>query len=372
MRVGICTMSLPLKWWNDTVIAHNRIFSYLALALVGQGHLIHIINTVDDKTKTSIHINCRGTTFAQDGKVCSLDSVIVFCGPHMPVTHGGITHQTISFLAGYEGPAAYVTCDYLLQFDFNISRYGPLFKNYADDALFANKDWAYVLHGPKAHHFKTEAQLAKVAAHVPEEMFFEVPLNKSGIRDAALKTKLGRFFKTGGKPVVDLVYCGAYREKRVKFFKQFFCNKAAAGWIVSTSQKNQRKFQALTGWRPRVVGPHPNGVWDAIAKAWAQIIVNDDTDKYAPLPTRFWEACSAGVPAFFHFESEKDSFAGREWDWLVSNSPASLFVSGPDELADRITAFKTNSEFRDAMVAKQNEMIEGFAPFVEWKVAEWL
>ncbi len=353
MKIGFCTYSLPLKWWDQTVIAHNRIFSSLVMGLHKDGHSLSVHNKVDPMTANKLSKYGVKEELSTKG----LDVLFVFCGPFMPLSDKkSLTYQTLAAIREFEGRAIYVTCDYLLQFDFDAKRYGKMFADWPADSFTAGKDWKYILHGPTAHHFKTDHQLAKIRKHLPEEAFYVCELNKSGIPPNGP-------LPMNESPAVDLLYCGAFRAGREKFFQKYFCQPESKNWHLSTSNKNESKFRSLPGFNSRFAPPYPGGVWNYLNRSVAQIIASDDKDNNAPLPTRYWEAVSSGSVAIFD-----ESFGNR-----LSELPyVPIVVSGAAKLSKEIQRLRKDKQHRKAMLSLQYSLVRDFDPMKEWGVSSWL
>lgn len=346
MKIGVTTFSLPLQWWDKTNIAHNKIFSHAAMGFIDAGHSVHIFDKVDYMAKRSM--KKAGCTF--DSKLKKMDALLVFCGPYMPFDEGSRTHLTLKRIKKFKGRVAYVTCDYLLQFDFRTKRYGKLLVDWKDNALLKNKDWKYVLHGEFDHHFKTKLQAERILDAVPRENFIEVPLNMSGVLPTGILTP-------HEKPPIDLLYCGAFRKGRSAFFNEYFCCEQAKKWVISTTQ--QKRFAALKGMQAQIRGPYPSDLWRFLNKSWAQIISSDDKDDNAPLPTRYWEAVSAQSVVFF-----TEQFVGQVDDDVI--------VTSPEHLSNKIKSLQTDSKWRSMLLERQAKQIESFGPMETWKLDEWI
>lgn len=350
MKIGFCTFSLPFKWTDSTVIAHNRIWAYLVDSLYANGHSIHIQNRVDSHTSTKL----RKYKAEYLTKAADLDVLFVFCGPYMPMTAGGITHTALNTIKDFSGRVIYITCDYLLQFNFSVKRYGPLLAGWGEDALVRNKDWRYILHGSFNHHFKTDHQKEKMLSVLPKSAFHTCELNMSGI-------PMGEVYTRKDDPRIDLLYCGAYRKGREKFFEKYFCQEESARWHISTSKSNIPKFQSLDGMNSMVRGAYPMGVWRFINDSCVQIIASDDNDKNAPLPTRFWEACAARTLVVF------------DQSYKVPNLGYDPPMAGSaEELAMVIAHCRKHPKWRDTLIQQQDLLIDGFDPYNEWEVSSWL
>lgn len=365
MNIGFTTYSLPFRWWDNTNIAHNRIFARAIMEFRERGHdCIVFTKNPDFVTKQrfiepGVWVREYTDRFDHTCQTADLDVLVVFCGPHMPMNKGCLTEHMVRTVAAFKGRVVFVTCDYLLQFNFSIKRYGPLVADLKETALLDDKEWVYVLHGGFDHHFKTKAAQSKMLELVPMDRILEVPLNMSGIPPT------GRL-NVPVMPSVDLLYCGAYRNNRVGFFTRYFCSPQASKWHISTSQ--QAKFQTLKGMKAQVRPPYGGNIWRFINTSWSQIICGDKVDSKCastPLPTRFWEACAARVPVFFDESC-------RAWASHAFPDTVVPFVDGPVTLAGKITTLKDNASYRKQLIAAQDRLIENFHPWVYWKLEDWL
>jgi len=346
MKIGVTTFSLPLQWWDKTNIAHNKIFSHAAMGLIDAGHSVHIFDKVDFMAKKSM----KKAQCTFDSKLKQMDALFVFCGPYMPFDKGSRTHLTLKRIKKFKGRVVFITCDYLLQFDFRTKRYGTLLSEWKNDALVANKDWKYVLHGDFDHHFKTELQAERVLEFVPKDNFIEVPLNMSGLLPTGILPALET-------PPIDLLYCGAFRKGRDKFFTKYFCCDEAKKWVISTTQ--QKKFAALKDMKAQIRGPYPSHLWKFLNKSWAQIISSDAKDDNAPMPTRYWEAVAANTVVFF-----TEQFQGRVNDDLI--------ISSPSELSNKIKKLQTEPEWRTLLLDRQMKEAKGFNAMDSWSINSWI
>lgn len=357
-KIGFLTYSLPFKWWNDTNIAHNKIWAWLVTLLAEHGHTSIVFNKVDAMTATYMkRFNCYR---AEPKDLDRVDTMVVFCGPHLPMNKDSILFNTLSTLRRYSGKARFVTCDYLLQFDFNGNRYGPLVADWGEDFLVKNKKWKYILHGGFDHHFRTESQRDKVLKFITRKKFVEIPLNMGGIHPNHQRIY---WHET---PPVDLVYCGAFRKGRVDFFKKYFCSNYARNWTISTTQ--EKKFRSLPGLKANVRGPFPGNIWNVLNKSCAQIISGDKNDTHhptTPLPTRYWEALSAKTPMVF--DRSCDS-----WRELWNSVSHPIFVDGPEQLFDVIRNWKANRMSRIHVIREQQLSLDNIDLWVNWKLESWL
>lgn len=368
MNIGFISYGLPFRWWDNTFIAHNRIFARVIIEL--SKHTNHKLFVF----ARSPHAMLRNRLKYYNVKICDfyfgtrlaeiskLDVLIIFCGPHTPASPNSPTELMVRTLAAFSGRAVFVTCDYMLQFDFDIKRYGPWVSDISEHALFDNKDWLYVLHGGFDHHFKTQAAQKKMLDILPAEKFLSVPLNMSGIPPAD-KIK----FKPAEPPAVDLLYCGAYRQNRLEYFKKYFCTPKAKRWHISSTQG--QKFRSMPGMQARVRAHYESNIWKFLNLSWAQIILGDKVDSKCastPLPTRFWEACAAQVPVFFDETC-------RIWaDKTYGDCENTEYTNGPEELAAFIDELKSNPDYRYSKIDMQNKLIECFDPWKDWKIERWL
>lgn len=360
-RIGFMTYSLPFRWWDNTNIAHNKIFAWALMELqkCEEYECCVLGGNLDFFTQQKIKsLGCKCLPCNQIN-TDSCDSVILFCGPFMPIgDEKSITYQTIRALSSFEGSVAFVTCDYLLQINLNVRRYGKMFSDIPDDGLLRNKEWKYVLHGGFDHHFRTEHQKNQILSCVKKENILEVPLNKAGI------TPEWGHYAINEKPPIDLLYCGAPRANRTEFFLKYFASPEAKKWMVSTTQ--EKKFKDIPGINTQIRGPFAGKIWDFINKSWAQILFTDSSDKKidsTPLPTRYWEAVSAQSVIFC------DAEATIWWDIKPEEL---LVVEGPKQLAENISHLKKDSAYRKQCIEKQNDKLKGFDPYVEWQIDKWL
>lgn len=357
-NIGFLSYSLPFKWWDATNIAHNRIFSYLINGMCKDYNLFVIGNKLDIRLK--MILKNKGVVVIDPmlssckNELQKLNALILFCGPYFPLSPGSMPLTALHILKDFKGRAVYLTCDYMLQFDFSIQRYGSVLQGWPEDAFTKGKTWRYVLHGGFDHHFKTEKQAAKITWSVARRNFIEVPLNKSGIHP-----KLTDLVPQ--PPVYPLLYCGSYREGREEFFKQYFMHPLAANWYISTTQ--EKKFRAMRGLKAKLMGPFAGDIWRMISKSTHQIIASDKIDNrnaHTPLPTRFWEACSAGSMVAFDKSCEL---------WVSNKLANPIYVDGPEDLANLIKGVG-NRKYR-RVIEEQYELIKGFNPMEEWKVNSW-
>jgi hypothetical protein len=357
-KVGFLPYSWPFKWWEETNIAHNKIFSWALTEMVKAGgyECFVLADKMPFFTKSKISKYAKVISpSSSEAKKC--ESVIVFCGPYMPFSDkNSITYNTIEYLCDFSGVVSFVTCDYLLQFNFNIKRYGNLFSGKRENALVADKKWNYILHGGFSHHFRTDHQRNQILENVKKEDILEVQLNKSGI-------PLQGSFEINPSPAIDILYCGAFRSDRVEYFKKYFCSPQAKEWMISTTQ--EKKFQSLPGIKASIRGPYPGKVCDYINKSFGQILMTDKSDiriNTTPLPTRYWEALSAKSVVFC------DADAVSWWDIKKEDL---LVVNGAEELSKSIQDMKKNKNQREEIIFAQNKRASNFSPYNEWEIEKW-
>lgn len=358
MKIGFATFSLPFKWWNNTNIAHNKIWSYMVLEISKNrpNTKMYVLNNIDYKTYTSF-INAGGSKYASNILV---DVLIVFCGPYMPLqaTPTNLTWQTLNLIKKHKGKVVYITCDYLLQFPFQTSRYGTLLKNWDTNAFTKDKEWTYLLHGGFDHHFKTNHQKQKVLNYVKRSNFIEIPLNMAGIPP----THAGIKYNTN--PKIDLLYCGAFRKGRKDSFIKYFCNKYAKTWIISTSRQN--KFKELPEFSASLMQPLQGKIYRFINNSYVQLIMGDKTDSKCsttPLPTRFWEAIGTKTPVVLDSQT---------CNWDAANGM--ILVNNAAELHALIEKFKQDPSYRRSFIKNMTSRInlDNLSLYKEWKMNEWL
>lgn len=310
-----------------------------------------VVNKLDPQTANQCRKYGMDTT-PQMPSGASDGALVVFCGPHMPLSSGCITLDTLQAIKRHKGRVVYITCDYLLQFDGRVKRYGKFLEGWDEDALTKDKDYRYILHGGFDHHFKTKAQADKMKILPGWENYIEVPLNMCGIPPDHEK------YTINTEPGLDLLYCGAFRKNRTDFFQKYFCQPQAKQWTLSTTQ--EKKFRNMPGFQARTIGPVKGRIWDMINKSCVQLVAGDKCDSSCistPLPTRYWEAVAAKSPVVFDAEYSS-------WDMEPN-------VNSSCELADHISSLRKRPKKRARLVERQSEQIVGFNPFEMWRIDEW-
>jgi len=359
--VGFVPYSTPFRWWNATNIAHNRIFARVLMALKEQGgYRTVVLNRLGKDRDTQDAMVYIDQVSDQVKTVKGLDALVLFCGPFFPLTLDSLAWFALNTVREFEGVMIFVTCDYLLQFDARVSRYGKVLEGWPEDALTKNKEWKYILHGGFAHHFRTPAQEKNVLSFVDRKDFIEVPLNMSGIPPNWVD------YKVNPKPGFDLLYAGAFRPGRVRFFNKYFSSpQARGGWYVSSSDEGRKKFSKLPGFSAQTIGPISGHLWKQLNNSWAQIIFSDEVDvkcRGTPLPTRYWEAVAANSVVFFDEESRL---------WADASGVSINYVDGPEGLKDQIVKLKASPKYRLSILEKQREAIKKFDVWRDWQVVEW-
>lgn len=359
MRIGFLAYSTPFKWIDNTSIAHNKIWSWLVMEMARHGGFsLRMLSAVDTQTNASMgRYGCKKSTDISD-----IDCLILFCGYFTPVVVGSAVLHTLETLRKFTGTVVYITCDYLLQFNPSVRRYGAALRGWPEDALVNKKTWNYVLNSEPEYHFKTKQALANFMKFPNLKRWIVVPeLNMAGVAPDWQQR-----VHAPVTPQRELLYCGAFRPNREDFFKRYFCQPESSGWVISTSRAE--KFLSLPGFHAQVCPPLSGKIWNAIASSHAQIIGCDTVDApspHTPLPTRYWEAVSAGVPVFF------DRGTCSKWKSLATTPHR--FVSDAATLKRAISQLKANPKLRAFIVDEQAASLYEGAPFYErWNVAEWL
>jgi hypothetical protein len=360
MKIGFISYSYPLKWPDETTIAHNKIFYYTLKALKqNTAHELFILDYCISGTTT-----VKARPYA---KVCSssegLDTIIMFCGPFMPITKNGRIHKNLELLHGFKGKVVFITCDYLLGFDLRASRYGELTKTWEPHALTKGKSWTYVIHAPFEHHFRTPLQRERILQSVPQDRILSVPLNMAGISDEV--------FQPMEIPPFELLYCGAFRNARIELFQRYFCSPQAKDWIISSTQKEE--FAKLKVF-PQLLDAMPGALIKMLNKSMAQIVISDTVgtrriDTSTPLPFRFWEAASAKSCVFF--DSDCSSWLSNPFNKVDKQLLELSMVQGAYPLQQAIRDLFSCKQAREKHLAYQDEMMIGFNPYVDWEMEKW-
>jgi len=356
-KVAFLPYSTPFKWITNTNIAHNKIWSWLIMEMSAHGgYEMTVLSDVDRQTLGSI-----GKYGCQVGKLTDQEFLVVFCGYYTPVVPGSSIIHALKTIRDFHGTVLYVTCDYLLQFNPTVKRYGKLLADWPEDSFSEGKQWRYIMNSTPEYHFKTPAALQKFQSFPNLEYHLSIPdLNMAGIDPSWESRTVSNSLRHG------TMYCGAFRPDREDFFRRYFCQPESSGFVVSSSCPE--KFRKLDGFRSTACDPVSGRIWGAISTSWTQVIGCDEVDSHSPgtpLPTRFWEAVSAQVPVFF------DQVTCGRWECLKTMGIPARFVDSAKSLKVMISRMERNKALRSFIAQDQLELLKGISLYDQWNVQKW-
>jgi hypothetical protein len=162
--------------------------------------------------------------------------------------------------------------------------------------------------------------------------------------------QVSTFFGTDSDYRTDIVYFGAWRSNREKYFKKYFDRDFA----VSTSKKNIKKYQekgihALWSSRLNWYG-NKGTLFDYKSSLYLE---DEKTHEwYSHLANRWYEALSYNIPSFF------DRSCMNTIEKAKLNYPDCYIVDSLDELREKIKAGLLNVDLSEQRYAAMNEKYE--------------